>query len=211
MTVAAIRTGHLNQLLGIPIAQDADTIPWTVADRNAAIVAALTQSWPDIGLFTNAMVAPSGASDVYTVPAALQSGLVSRIEVEYATGGVSSRVDRVTKWRQYSPTQVRIAPSLATNAAALLRFFGYVPFAVADPLDLPTRLEFPIAMRAAAIAYGILGSQLVNYKRQQGLDQSRVVDYQTAVGLSAYWERRYFEQISKDPARVSIAPRSARR
>jgi hypothetical protein len=209
MTVATIRTGFLNGLLGL--ASDGEAIPWTANDRDGFIRNALSQAWPDLGLFVNATVAPSGASDVYTVPAILQPGLVSRVEVEYASGGASARVDRVTKWRQYSPTEVRIAPPLATDAAATLRFFGYVPFAADDPLDLPARLEFPIAMRAAAIAYGQMGSQLVNYKRQQGLDSPRVVDYQTAVGLSAYWERRYFEQISKDTARVSIAPRSSRR
>lgn len=208
MTIALIRTTHLNKFLGITA--DADTLPWTSAERDQYIVDALTQLWPDIGKRASGTVATNGGSDVYTVPTALQAGRVSRIELEQSSGGVTSRIDRVVKWRPYSDTEVRIAPSLSTTSGVLLRFFGFTPFLI-DGTDIPVRLEVIVAMRAAGLAYGVLGSQLVNSKRQQGLDQSRVVDYQTAVGLSAYWERRYFEQVSKDPTRTSYAPRSGRR
>ena len=206
MTVATIRTGHLNKFLGI--AADGDAIPWTSADRDIFIGDALAQTWPDIGKRASGTVATSQASDVYTIPTALSGGRISRIELEYSSGGVTGRVDRVTDWQIYSDTQVRISPMLASGCT--LRFFGFVPFLV-DATDIPGRLEPVIAMRAAAIAFGAAGGMMGNYKRQQGLDQSRVVDYQTLVGLSAYWERRYFEQIQKDPASLSYAPRRGRR
>lgn len=209
-TVAALRTTHLNKFLGIVLGSDGETIPHTVAERDQYIVDALTQLWPDVGKRATGTVALSQASDVYTLPAALSGGRVSRIEIEHTSGGSTSRIDRATHWMYYSDTQVRVSPLLATDASTVLRFFGYVPFLV-DASDLPVRLEPVVAMRATALAYGVLGSQLVNSKRQQGLDQSRVVDYQTAVGLSAYWERRYFEAINKDPAGLSYAPRASRR
>ena len=209
MTVATIRTGHLNGFLGITV--DGDTIPWTSAQRDGLIQDALRQTWPDIGLRANGTVALDGTTDVYAFPAALTDGRISRIEIEGTSSGSTRKLDQVTNWELYDDTHVRIHPALATDASAVLRFFGFVPFASADPLDILARLEPVIAMRAAGLAYGVLGSQLVNYKRQQGLDNPRVVDYQTAVGLSAYWERRYFEQISKDPSALSNAPRRARR
>ena len=190
---------------------DGDTIPWPSADRDIYIGQALNQSWPDIGKRVTGTVATSQSSDVYTIP--LVGGVtmrVSRIELEQTSGGVTAMVDRVVHWRLYSDTQVRIEPLLATMSGLNLRFFGWAPF-LPDASDIPARLEPAIAMRAAALCYGSLSGQLVNSKRQQGLDNPRVVDYQTAVGESAYWERRYFEQIEKDPARLSFAPRRARR
>lgn len=209
MTVATIRTGHLNRMLGITV--DGDTLPWTTAERDALIGQALTQLYPDLGKRASGTVALDQTSDVYTVPAALQTGRISRIEVEQSSGGTTTRVDRVVKWRPYSDTQVRIAPLLATDSSVVLRFFGFAPYAVADPLDIPTRLEVVVAMRAASLAFGDEAGGLGNYRRQQGLDQSRVVDYATAVGLSAYWERRYFEAIEKDPSRIGLAPRAGTR
>jgi len=209
VTVATIRTGHLNKFLGI--AADGETVPWPSADRDSYIADALNQTWPDIGKRATATVATSQASDIYTIP--LVGGVtmrVSRIEIEQTAGGVLGKVDRAIDWRYYSDTQVRIAPMLATISGVNLRFFGWVPF-LADASDIPLRLEPVVAMRAAAIAYGAAAGQQGNYRRQQGLDESRVTDYQTLVGLSAYWERRYFEQIQKDPASVSYAPRRARR
>jgi len=208
MTVTAIRTGHLNRYLGVTV--DGDTIPWTVADRDAFIVQALTQLYPDVAKRGQGTVALNQNSDVYTIPSNLQAGKVNRIEIEQTTGGTTSRVDRVPNWRYYSDTQVRITPLLASNTSAQLRFFGWIPFLV-DGTDIPLRMEPIVAMRAAAFAYGAEASQMGNYKRQQGLDQSRVVDYSTLVGLSAYYERRYFEQISKDPAHTSYSPRAAYR
>jgi hypothetical protein len=208
MTVATIRTGHLNKFLGITA--DGDTIPWPAGDRDIFIGDALSQTWPDIGKRATGVVATSQASDVYTIPSALSGGRISRIELEQTDGGVTSRVDRVTGWQLYSDTQVRVAPLLATISGLNLRFFGFVPFLV-DGTDIPLRLEPVIAMRAAGLAYGAEAGMMGNYKRQQGLDQSRVVDYQTLVGLSAYFERRYFEQIQKDPSALSYAPRRGRR
>lgn len=212
MTVATIRTGHLNKFLGITTAEDGTMVtPWPSADRDTYIGDALSQSWPDIGKRASGTVATSQATDVYTIP--LVGGVtmrVSRIEVEQTAGGVTSKIDRVVRWKLYSDTQVRIYPLLATIPGVVLRFFGWVPFLV-DGTDLPLRLEPAIAMRAAALAFGAEAGQLTNLKRQQGLDQSRVVDYPTAVGMSAYWERRYFEAIQKDPAHLSYGPRAGRR
>lgn len=206
VTVATIRQNHLNRWLGVTA--DADTIPWTTTDRDAFIVDALIQTWPDVGKRAAGTVALSGSSDVYTLPAALTGGRVSRVELESVSP--AAKIDRVVNWIPFSDTQIRVGPLLATDASAQMRVFGFVPFQT-DASDLPTRLEPIVAMRAAALAYGQLASQLVNYKRQQGLDSARVVDYQTAVGLSAYWERRYFEAIAKDQAGLSYAPRRARR
>jgi hypothetical protein len=211
MTVTTIRQNHLNPILGIASAQDADAIPWPTADRDRYIVDALYQTWPDIGRRATGTVPTSQSSDVYTIP--LVSGVamrVSRIDVEQTVGGVTARVDKALNWRYYSDTQVRVEPLIATVSGIALRFFGWVPY-LADASDIPLRLEPVIAMRAAALAYGAEAGQMGNYKRQQGLDQSRVVDYQTLVGLSAYWERRYFEQIQKDVAQLSYAPRRGRR
>lgn len=209
MTIATIRQTYLNKYLGIIAANDAtETIPWPSADRDGFIGQALSQSWPDIGKKANGTVALSQASDVYTIPAGITR--VSRIEVEQTAGGTTSVVDVATNWRYYSDTQVRVKPLLATISGFVLRFFGFTPYAI-DASDIPARLEPVIAMRAAAIAYGVEAGQLANMKRQQGLDQPRVVDYPTAVGLSAYWERRYFEQIEKEVQRPSYAPRRGRR
>jgi hypothetical protein len=209
MTVTTIRTGHLNKFLGI--SNDADATPWPSADRDIYIADALVQTWPDIGRRVTATAPTSQSSDIYTIP--LVAGVtmrISRIEIELVANGVTQRVDRATKWQLYSDTQVRVEPMLATISGLALRFFGWVPY-LADASDIPARLEPVVAMRAAAIAFGAGAGQMGNYRRQQGLDQSRVVDYQTLVGLSAYWERRYFEQIQKDPASLSFAPRRGRR
>jgi len=209
MTVASIRTGFLNKYLGIAV--DGEALPWPSADRDIYIGQALAQAWPDIGKRASAVAATAQGSDVYTIP--LVGGVtmkISRIELEQTLGGILGRAGKVTNWQTYSDTQVRITPHLATVSGLNLRFFGWVPYLV-DATDIPARLESTIAMRAAAIAYGVLAGQLVNLRRQQGLDSPRVVDYQTAVGLSAYWERRYFEQVQKDPARIAIAPRRGRR
>lgn len=208
-TVALIRTTYLNGLLRR--VEGAATVPWTDAVANQHITDALTQLWADgIGKRASGTVAPSSASDVYAIPAALSTGRISRIELEQTSGGVSGRIDKVTNWTYYSDTQVRIRPALVTNSSLTLRFFGWAPYLV-DATDLPTRLENVVAMKAAALAYGSLSGYLVNAQNQVGLDSSRVVDMQTAVGLSAYWERRYQEAIHKDPSFVSYAPRRASR
>lgn len=206
-TVALLRTTYLNVSLR---RVDGDTTPWTDAQCNQAITDALTQLWVDeLGKFTQGTVAPSQASDVYTIPAALQAGRISRIELERASGGISGKIDTVTNWRKYSATQVRISPILPTDASLTLRFFGWIPFQV-DGSDLPVILESIVAMKAAALAYGQELGQLANSQLQQGLDQGRVVDYPTAVGMSAYWERRYQDMVERLPDyRVSYAVRRA--
>lgn len=206
-TVTLLRTDYVNLRLG---RADADTIPWAAADVDKHIVDALRKTWPVFGTFSSDTVAASQASDIYTVPASLQAGRVSRIVLEYVAGGVTEAIDKVVNWRYHSATQVRVSPRIATVSGLSLRFYSWIPFA-ATASDLPIRLEPAVADRAAGFAYGQLAAQLVNYKRQQGLDDSRVVDYPTAVGLAAYYERRYFEQIDNDPSLVSYAPRRARR
>lgn len=207
-TVALLRTTWVNGFLG---RAEGQTVPWSDADVNLRITDALTQLWADgIGKRASGSVAPSQASDVYTIPTLLQGGRISRIELEQASGGVSARVDQITSWLVYSDTQVRIKPMLRTDATLTLRFFGWAPFDVTGA-DLPTRLENAVAMKAAGLAFGQMTGDLVNSQTQQGLDSGRVVDFQTAAGLSAYWERRYQEIVRRDPARISLAPRRASR
>lgn len=207
-TVAAIRTTWLNTFLE---RSDGQTVPWTDTECNQRITDALTQLWQDgIGKFTSGTASPSQASDVYTVPSGLQSGRISRIELEQSTGGVSGKVSDITSWKRYSATQVRIAPRLPTDATLTLRFFGWVPY-LTDATDLPTRLENAIALKAAGLSFTQMASNLVNAQTQQGLDSGRVVDYQTAAGLAAYFERRFQEIVRRDPDRMSFAPRRADR
>lgn len=207
-TVALLRTTYLNNYLR---RAEASTAPWTDAQANAAINDALVGCWQDgIGLRANGTVATSQASDVYTIPAALTGGRISRVELESTSGGVTMRASKVTSWEVYSDTQVRVQPLLPTSSGLVLRFFGWVPFNITGS-DLPSRLEPAIAMKAAAIAFGQLAGQLANAQVQQGLDSGRVVDYPTAVGLSAYWERRYRDAIDGDASMRSVAPRHAHR
>lgn len=205
-TVALLRTTYLNTYLR---RAEADATPWTDAECNTAITDSLVALWADgIGKRANGTVATSSASDVYTIPSALAGGRISRIELEHTSGGISQRAQRATKWAYFSDTQVRISPRVSTDAALAFRFFGWIPFA-ASGSDLPVRLESVVAMKAAGLAYGQLLGQLANSQLQQGLDQGRVVDYQTAVGLSAYWERRYRDALDGDEAMKSYAPRFA--
>lgn len=207
-TVTQIRQGFLNANLGI--ATDAETLPWPIADRDRYIGDALSQCWPDIGLRATGSVATSQASDLYTVPGSIDVDRISRIEIRSSSGGLARKVDRVMDWIPVSATQVRVNPILRTDTTLALHFYGWKPFAV-DGSDLPARLDRVIAFRAAGLAYSALAGQLGNLRRQQGLDNPRVVDYPTAVGLAALFERRYFEAIDKDPSRPSLAPRGARR
>jgi hypothetical protein len=207
-TVATIRTTFLNKYLGIGSSNDADVVPWTSQERDEFIVGALYQTWPDIGLRATGSVATSQASDLVTIPGSIQK--ISRIELRQTAGGVSTKIDRIVDWSLVSDTQVRINPLLPTNAQLALHFYGWKPFAV-DAVDLLPRLERVVAFRAASLAFSALSGQLGNLARQQGLDNARVVDYPTAVGLAALWERRYFEAVDKEPSRISVAPRGARR
>lgn len=205
MTVASIRTTYLNGHLG---RNDGAALPWGDGACDQYIADAIAQTWPMIGLRATGTVSTDDSSDVYAIPSPVE--LVSKIDVIYASGGKSGRVGQATHWQYVTDTTVRIEPLLSTNAGLTLLFIGWAPFNV-DASDLPARLERAIAARAASLAFGDLGGQLANSERQQGLDRGQVVDYPTAVGLAAYWERRYFEQIERDPARVSFAPVRGRR
>lgn len=188
---------------------DGDTTPWTDAQANAAVTDALSALWHDnIGKRAQGTVATSQASDVYAIPAGIDR--ISRIELELIAGGSTSKVQAVTSWRYYDDTHVRIRPLLPTNASLLLRFFGWTAFAL-DGSDLPVRLETAVSYKAVALAYGQELGQLGNSQLQQALDQGRVVDYATAVGLSAYWERRYRDLLDGDQAMKSYAARHAHR
>lgn len=205
-TVALIRQNFLNTYLR---RDEGSTSPWNDVQAGQAVSDAIGALWEDgCGARANGTVATSQASDVYTIPAALAGGRVSRIELELVSAGVSRRVDRVTHWSYFSQTQVRITPMIATMSGLSLRFFGWIPFLV-DGSTLPVTLEKIVALKAAALAYGQELGQLANSQLQQGLDQGRVVDYPTAVGLSAYWERRYRDALDGSEYMRSFAPRAA--
>ena len=205
-TVALLRTTYVNGYVG---RADTSTIPWTDAQIDQHITDALNKLWPRIGLRPTGAVAATTATGIYTIPTAIKR--VSRIVLEYISGGETDLVDTVVNWRYETETTVRIQPRIKTLAGLSLRFYGWGPFAVTGA-DLPTDLESAAAERASALAYGSLAGVLVNSQRQQGLDSGRVVDYQTAVGLSAYYERRYQDATDSHPSRVGgAAPRLARR
>lgn len=209
-SIAQLRTTHLNKYLGV--SDDGKELPWPADDRDQYLKDALALCWPDIGNRVTGTVSTSDASDVVTLPAGWEQGnaVISRIDLSYSTGGITRRVGKLTSWQYLDEGSILITPPLATLSGLTLRLVGSQPFA-ASGSDLPTRLERAIAYRAAALAFGSLAGQLANSSKQQGLDNGQIVDYPTAVGLSTYWERRYFEQIDKDPFRVSVGPRRARR
>ena len=203
-TIALLRTTYLNLYLK---RAEADPAPWTDTDCNQCLTDAMGDLWPDLGLKATGTVATSAATDRYTIPGGIVH--VTRIDIE---GTDTSYLDTVTKWRYFPdadpPTKVIIAPKITTGYN--LRFYGFKPFADAAT-DLLPRLENTVAALAASKAYGILASSLVNSQRQQGLDSGRVVDYQTAVGLSAYWRREYENAKAGDPALVTNGPRASLR
>jgi hypothetical protein len=205
-TVASIRQTHLNDIVS---RTDGSSVPWSDTQLNTQITSALYDLWPDLGLFASGDVATSSTSQLYTIPVTLGTAegeyLISRIDVLDAS---SNYVDEVQWWRRHSASAVVIKPLLSSGYT--LRFYGWKRFAV-DGADIPVRLERAVAYKAAALAYGELAARLVNYQRQQGLDSGRVVDYPSAIGLSAYWEQRFREVVRNDPSRISLAPRSAYR
>jgi hypothetical protein len=203
-TITLLRTTYLDTFLK---RTEGDLLPWTDGECDRVLTDAMGDLWPDLGLKATGTVATSSATDRYAMPSGIVH--VTRIDVE-ATD--TSYLDTVTKWRYFPdadpPTKVIIAPKLQSGYN--LRFYGFKPFADAAT-DLLARLENVVASLAASKAYGILASQLVNSQRQQGLDSGRVVDYQTAVGLSAYWRREYENAIHGDPNIVTNAPRASLR
>lgn len=205
-TVILLRTTYVNGYLG---RTDGTTIPWSDAQVNQHISDALVKLWPNVGPRVTGTVTANENSGIYTIPSSIKR--VSRIVLEYISGGKTDIADTITNWRYESDTTVRINPRVPTLTGLSLRFYGWKAY-LGDATDLPTDLEAAVAERAAALAYGSLAGQLVNSQRQQGLDSGRVVDYQTAVGLSAYYERRYQDAIERYPAQVGpVAPRAARR
>ena len=206
-TIAAIRQTYLNNYLG---RADGSTLPWSDTQCDEYITDAIVSLWPEWAKATSGTVATNQQSPIYTIPSALTGGRVSRIVAEYVSGGYTQQVEKVTSWRYHSATQVVIQPLYVTDAGLSLRFYGWVPFA-STASDLPVNMERKVAKRAASLAFGALSGQLVNSQRQQGLDNGRVVDYPTAVGLSAYWSRRAEDELRADPSMVSYAPRRASR
>ena len=205
-TVTALRQTYVNGYLG---RTDGQTVPWSDAQVDQHIKDALTKLWPDVGPRVTGTVTANQASGIYRIPSSIKR--ISRIVAEYISGGYTDVADTITNWRYETDTTVRINPRLPTLTGLSLRFYGWKAY-LGDATDLPTDLEAAVAERAAALAYGSLAGQLANSQRQQGLDSGRVVDYQTAVGMSAYYERRYQEAIEKYPAQVGpVAPRAARR
>ena len=205
-TVAALRQTYLNDILQ---RIDGSTIPWSDNQCNQAITNAMYDLWPNVGQFVYGDVATSSTSMLYTVPAALGTVegeyAVSRIDVLDPAGNY---VDTARVWRRHTATQVVVKPLLSSGYT--LRFYGWKRFAVTGS-DLPIRLERAAAYKAASACYGMLTGRLINSQLQQGLDSGRVVDYPSAVGLSAYWEAQYRTVTVNDPSRISLSPRRAYR
>lgn len=202
-SIALLRTTYLN---GYVQRAEADTVPWTDAVCNQALTDALRAQWPDFGLRISGTVATDQSTNVYSVP----SGMEKIVRIDIESNGLV--IDQVTnfRWRGDAnpPTKVVIKPVLASGYT--LRFDGWKPWGT-DAADLPVDWEPWIAMWAASELYGALASNLANSQRQQGLDSGRVVDYQTAVGLSAYWLRRFVDAVDHDPNRTAGAVRRGRR
>jgi hypothetical protein len=205
-TVTLLRQTYVNGYLG---RTDGSTIPWSDTQIDRHISDAILKLWPDVGLRATGTVAALTTSGIYAIPASIQR--VERIVLEYVAGGNTDVVDEVTDWRYETDTTVRVQPRIGTTTGLSLRFYGrkaYSPLAS----DLPVDLEPAVSERATALAYGSLAGILANSQRQQSLDSGRVVDYQTAVGMSAYYERRYQDAIARRFDRVTTAaPRRARR
>ncbi len=201
-TIALLRQTYLNHYLQ---RTDADTVPWTDDDCDQMLADAIEKLWPTIGLRKEGTVASSSASGTYTLPTGISR--VTRIDVESSTGQV---IDQITnfryRWDTDPPTKVVVRPWIVDGYT--LRFYGWGPMAVGT---LPTGHETTVAYLAASLAFGVLASDLANSQRQQALDSGRVVDYQTAVGLSAYWRREYLDNVDGCPERISGGIRRARR
>ena len=205
-TITSLRQTYLNTYLH---RTDGNAKPWTDAQCDQHLTDALSQSWANgLGLFVSGTVATNESSDRYTIPASIE--LVSRVDIEQVAGGVTAIVDTVRNWRRFSSTQILIRPRITTDSTLSLRVYGWKRFATTAS-DLVADLENVISMKAASLAYGALSAELANSQRQQNLDSGRVVDYQTAVGMSAYYMRLYRESIDSHPNRMSVAPRAASR
>jgi hypothetical protein len=200
-TITTLRQNYLNDYLH---RSDSDTRPWSNTELDQYLADALNDLWPGNGLQVTGDVATLSSAQEYSLPGSIVR--VERIDVLDAS---SFYVDRVSNWRGIPGNKIVVKPVLADGYT--LRIVGWKPMAL-DGADLPTRLEPAVARLAAGLAYGGLASELLNSQRQQNLDSGRVVDYQTAIGMSAYYTRIARERLAGDHETVvRIGPRRARR
>lgn len=184
---------------------DGDSLPWSDADCNTYLGDAIGQLWPVYGLFTSGDVASSSASQEYALPGSIPVAGLSRIALVDSAGRY---VDRVSKWRARDATHVIVFPAIRDGYT--LRCFGWKAFALTGS-DLPTSLEDAVVYAAASLAYGALAASLVNWQRQQNLDSGRMVSYQEAAAMSAYWASRSTAALHGSEHTIGFASRSARR
>lgn len=182
--------------------------PWTDAQVTQSVTDALDQLWPDFGVLAYGEVATDGTQYV-TIPTAFTASGVgfrlSRILVKNNQGLVA---DKATSYQLHINNQVFTKTRIASGNTFAI--YGFVPY-INDGSNLPVRLNSAIAMRAASFLYGMLAAALANSQRQQNLEQSRVISYQEALSLSAYYERRFQDATAREPTRVSYAPRASAR
>lgn len=203
-TVAGIRTGYLNGLLK---RTDGDTKLFTDSICNQMISQAIEELWPDFGVFFSEVAATDESDEFYTIPTGMTE--ISRIVLETTTTP-ARRISNVTNWRKAGAGMVVIDPLISSSAGVQLRFYGWKAYA-SDGSDLPDRLQSLVAMKAASLLYGVMSADLSDYERQAALDSGKVVTYQDAVGLSAFWQRRYEDRARREPGQVTFAPIAASR
>lgn len=199
-TVTALRQTYLNLYLH---RTDGDTRPWTNDECDQYLEDALSDLWPENGQLASGDITSDANLDAYTAPATVPT--ISRIAL---LDDLGRETDRITDWRVVASGKVILHPVVSTGYT--IRFYGWAPFSTTGS-DLPARLENTVAMYAAALAYGALAAEVSNSQRMQNLDSGRIVDQQTAAQMSAYWQRRAEVRLIKDPSRVTLAPRMARR
>lgn len=203
-TIASIRTGYLNGMLS---REDGSTDPFSDSTCNQMISQAIEELWPDFGVFFNDVAATDESDEFYVIPTGMVE--ISRIVLESASAP-ARRVSNVMNWRKAGSGQVVVDPLIATDSSLQLRFYGWKPYAN-DGSDLPDRLQSLVAMKAASLCYGTMAAGLSDYERQAALDSGKMVTYQDAVGLSAFWQRRYEDRARREPGQVTFAPVAATR
>jgi hypothetical protein len=207
-TVAALRTDYVNQYLGGRV--DGSTKPWSDDELDRFINDAVILLWPDFGLLVYDELQTVETTQFFDVPAAivaLAPYKISRVMIRQGAPGEGGIVtDQATGWRPHPGNQFYVKTRIRTGQT-----FGVYAFHAFSVADLDTSLEPAICYRAASAAYGALGGGLVDWQRQQNLDTGRMVSYADAVGLSAYWERRYQEATVRHPSRIAFAPRASSR
>jgi len=200
-TIAAIREPTLNAFLG---RTDGGTKPWTDTDCNTVIGQALEELWPMMGVYFNDVATVDEETQFYTLPAGME--IVSRIQLESISP--AEVLSGVPNWRRTGDSELLIQPRIPNDSNLQLRIYGWKPYQ-SDASDIPDRLATLVAMKAASLAYGLLGAQLSNYEQQIALDSGKQITYADAVGLSSYWQRRYEDRIRAEPGQVTLAPRMA--